>query len=104
MSAVAGVVVTHGRDPALAQCLVALGPQVDELVVVANPPAPEVDARMIVNGRPLGLSANLNKGIAATSAPFVVVANPDTTPQEGAVAKLRDFAAERPRRGVVGPF
>jgi N-acetylglucosaminyl-diphospho-decaprenol L-rhamnosyltransferase len=104
MSAVAGVVVTHGRDPALEQCLAALGPQVDELVVVANPPAPEVDARMIVNDRPLGLSANLNKGIAATSAPFVVVANPDTTPQEGAVATLRDFVAGRPRCGIAGPL
>jgi len=104
MSGVAGVVVTHGRDPALAQCLATLGPQVDELVVVANPPAPKVDARMIVNDRSLGLSANLNKGIAATSAPFVVVANPDTTPHEAAVALLRDFAAGRPRCGVAGPM
>ena len=104
MNAVAGVVVTHGLDPALAQCLATLGPQVDELVVVANPPAPKVDARMIVNDRSLGLSANLNKGIAATSAPFVVVANPDTTPHEAAVALLRDFAAGRPRCGVAGPM
>ena len=104
MSAVAGIVVTHGRDPALAQCLAALRPQVDELVVVANPPAPEVDARMIVNDRSLGLSANLNKGIAATSAPFVVVANPDTTPHDAAVATLRDFATGRPRCGIAGPM
>ena len=104
MTAVSGVVVTHGRDPALAQCLAALGPQVDELVVVANPPAPEVEARMIVNDRSLGLSANLNKGIAATSAPFVVIANPDTTPHEAAVALLRDFAAGRPRCGIAGPM
>jgi len=104
MNAVAGVVVTHGRDPALAQCLATLRPQVDELVVVANPPAPKVDARMIVNDRSLGLSANLNKGIAATSAPFVVVANPDTTPHQAAVALLRDFAAARPRCGVAGPM
>jgi N-acetylglucosaminyl-diphospho-decaprenol L-rhamnosyltransferase len=104
MSAVAGIVVTHGRDPALQQCLAALGPQVDELVVVANPPAPEVDAQMIVNDRALGLSANLNKGIAASSAPFVVIANPDTTAQEGAVAALVDFATSRPRCGIAGPL
>jgi GT2 family glycosyltransferase len=104
MSAVAGVVVTHGRDPDLPQCVAALGPQVDELVVVANPPAPDIEARMIVNDRALGLSANLNKGIAATSAPFVVVANPDTTPHEAAVALLRDFAVERPRCGIAGPM
>jgi GT2 family glycosyltransferase len=104
MNKVAGVVVTHGPDPDLEQCLAALGPQVDELVVVANPPPPETEARLIVNERALGLAANLNQGIAATSAPFVVVANPDTTPQEGAVATLLDFAAARPRCGIAGPL
>jgi N-acetylglucosaminyl-diphospho-decaprenol L-rhamnosyltransferase len=76
---------------------------VDELVVVANPPAPETDARLIVNERDLGFSANANHGIAATKAPFVIVANPDTEPEPGAVAALRDFAADHPRAGVVGP-
>src|SRR5215216_6199553 len=104
MSTVAGVGVTNGRDPALAQCLAALRPQVDELVVVANPPAPNIEARMIVNDRSLGLSANLNKGIVATSASFIVIANPDTTPHEAAVALLRDFAADRPRCGIAGPM
>jgi GT2 family glycosyltransferase len=104
MSTVAGIVVTHGRDPALAQCLAALKPQLDELVVVANPPAPETNSRIIVNDRSLGLSANLNKGVAATSASFVVVANPDTTPHESAVGLLRDFAAGRPRCGIAGPM
>jgi N-acetylglucosaminyl-diphospho-decaprenol L-rhamnosyltransferase len=100
---VAGVVVTHGPQPELAKCLETLGPQVDELVVVANPPAPSVDAELIVNDRPLGFAANANKGIAATSAPFVVVANPDTEPQPGAVETLREFAETHPRAGIVGP-
>jgi N-acetylglucosaminyl-diphospho-decaprenol L-rhamnosyltransferase len=100
---VAAVVVTHGPDPDLPRCLAALGPQVDELVVVANPPAPEIDARLIVNERPLGFAANANQGISATSAEFVVVANPDTEPEEGAVARLRYFAADRPRCGIAGP-
>jgi N-acetylglucosaminyl-diphospho-decaprenol L-rhamnosyltransferase len=100
---VAAVVVSDGPDPDLPRCLAALGPQVDELVVVVNPPAPEVDARVIVNERQLGFSANANRGIAATRAPFVVVANPDTEPEPGAVAVLRDFAAAHPRSGVVGP-
>ncbi|MGH2922130.1 MAG: methyltransferase domain-containing protein, partial [Gaiellaceae bacterium] len=100
---VAGVVVTHGPDPALARGVAALGPQVDELVVVANPPAPETDARLIVNERPLGFAANANKGIAATSAPFVVLANPDTEPEPGAVAALMEFAEAHPLAGIVGP-
>ncbi|HEY7149855.1 MAG TPA: glycosyltransferase family 2 protein [Gaiellaceae bacterium] len=93
----------HGAGPELARCLEALAPQVDELVVVANPPAPEVDARLIVNERDLGFAANANTGISATTAPFVVVANPDTVPRKGAVESLRKFAEVHPRAGVVGP-
>lgn len=100
---VAGVVVTHGPDPKLDRCLEALQPQVDELVVVANPPAPKTDAPLLVNERDLGFAANANKGIAATSAPYVVIANPDTEPRDGAVALLVEFADTNPRAGVVGP-
>jgi GT2 family glycosyltransferase len=100
---VSGVVVTHGPHPELDRCLAALAPQVDELVVVANPPAPDVSAQLIVNDRALGFAANANKGIAATSARFVVVANPDTEPRPDAVGLLVEFADGHPRAGVVGP-
>ncbi len=100
---VAGVVVTHGPDPDLERCLATLGPQVDELLVVANPPAPTVDAELIVNARPLGFAANANQGIAATSAPYVVIANPDTQARPDAVGLLREFAETHPHAGVVGP-
>ena len=100
---VAGVVVTHGPDPKLERCLEALRPQVDELVVVANPPAPKIDARLIVNDRALGFAANANSGISATSAPFVVVANPDTEPRPDAIQRLKKFADVHPRAGVIGP-
>ena len=75
----------------------------DELVVVANPPAPTVDARLIVNERPLGFAANANKGFAATRAPFVVLANPDTEPRTSAVETLVRFAEAHPRAGIIGP-
>jgi N-acetylglucosaminyl-diphospho-decaprenol L-rhamnosyltransferase len=100
---VAAVVVTHGADPELSRCLAALAPQVDELIVVANPPAPEVEAHVLVNERPLGFAANANRGIAETKAPFVVVANPDTEAMPEAVSALRSFAESRPRCGVAGP-
>jgi GT2 family glycosyltransferase len=100
---IAGVVVTHGPHPALDSCLAALEPQVDELVVVANPPAPQVEARLLVNERALGFAANANRGIAETSASFVIVANPDTQPRPDAVELLRGFAETHPRAGVVGP-
>jgi GT2 family glycosyltransferase len=101
---VAGVVVTHGPDPDLERCLEALRPQVDELVVVTNPPAPETDAQLIVNDRALGFAANANQGIAATTAPYVLVANPDTEPWPGAVELLEEFADVHPRAGIVGPL
>ena len=100
---VAGVVVTHGPDPDLPGCLAALEPQVDEVVVVANPPPPETKAQLIVNEHALGFAANANKGVAATGAPFVVVANPDTEPEAEAVARLVAFAESHPRAGIVGP-
>ena len=97
------VVVTHGPHPDLVRCIETLSPQVDELVVVANPPAPEVDARLIVNEKARGFSANANTGVAATAAPYVVVANPDTVPRPDAVRLLAAFADTHPRAGVVGP-
>jgi GT2 family glycosyltransferase len=103
-SGIAGVVVTHGPHPELERCLAALGPQVDELVVVSNPPGPHVDARLIVNVKPRGFAANANRGIAETTAPFVVVANADTEPRPGAVAILRNFAEEHSRCGIAGPL
>jgi N-acetylglucosaminyl-diphospho-decaprenol L-rhamnosyltransferase len=100
---IAGVVITHGPDPGLQRCLAALAPQVDELVVVANQPAPKVDVRVLVNERPLGFAANANRGIAETRAPFVVVANPDTEAKPDAVVALRTFADSNPRCGIAGP-
>ena len=105
---VAAIVVSHGAGTELEECLAALAPQVDELVVVANLPGEPVGplppgAKLIANVRPLGLAANANRGIAETGAPFVVMANPDTRAEAGAVAALRAFMEERPRCGIAGP-
>jgi GT2 family glycosyltransferase len=104
---VSAVVVSHGHRAELAESLPALAPQVDELLVIANMPgsAPEDarGARIHENDRPLSFAANVNNGIAWTSGELVLVANPDAVASPGAVAILRDFAAEHPRAGVVGP-
>ena len=104
---VAAVVVVDEPEPMLERCLAALASQVDDVVLVANRPgrAPDVPpgVRLITNERPRGFSANANCGIAATEAPFVVVANPDTEAAPNAVAKLAEFARARPRCGVAGP-
>jgi GT2 family glycosyltransferase len=104
---VAAVVVSHGNAADLERLLPVLAPQVDELVVVANVPGSvgglPPGARLIANERPLGFGANVNLGVAATSAELVCSVNPDAIPAEGAIAGLRAFMEATPRAGVAGP-
>jgi N-acetylglucosaminyl-diphospho-decaprenol L-rhamnosyltransferase len=58
---------------------------------------------VIVNDRPAGFGANVNRGVAETQSEFIVIANPDTEPEPDAVAVLADFGSAAPRRGIVGP-
>jgi GT2 family glycosyltransferase len=106
---VSAVVISHGHASELAQSLPALAPQVDELVVVANPvPAGVPDAlpagaRVVRNDRVLSFAANANVGIASTSHELVLIANPDVVPEPDAIELLRRFMEEHPRCGVAGP-
>ena len=105
---VSAVVVSHGHAAELARSLPALAPQVDELLVIANVPgsAEGVPAgvEVLTNDRPLPFAANVNRGTAATTGEYVLVANPDVVPEAGAVAALVGFADAHPRAGFVGPL
>lgn len=107
MTGVAGVVVVHGPDPDLAACLDALAAQTTELVVVSNIRGTDVPlpagARLIENPRPAGFATNANRGIQATSTPWVVLANPDAVARAGAVGALLEHAGSHPRAGLLGP-
>jgi N-acetylglucosaminyl-diphospho-decaprenol L-rhamnosyltransferase len=105
---VSGLVISHGHARELERSLAALGPQVDELVVIANLPGsvgavPEA-TRLLTNARPLPFAANVNRGVAETNGEYVLLSNPDAYPEEGAVATLFRFAYEHPRAGFVGPL
>jgi N-acetylglucosaminyl-diphospho-decaprenol L-rhamnosyltransferase len=107
---VSGIFVTTGAGEAamLRDSLPALHAQVGELVVVANgrdarPHRLPPDVRVVENEQPLGFSANVNKGIHATSGEYVVVSNPDAVPEEGCIAELVQFADAHPRCGIAGP-
>ena len=101
---VSAVVVSHGSAADVAALLPLLGPQVDELVVIANVPGSVPRGTVAIdNARPLGYAANLNLGLARSSADAMLAVNPDTRPEPGAVEVLRDFMASRPRCGVAGP-
>ncbi|HXY86480.1 MAG TPA: glycosyltransferase family 2 protein [Gaiellaceae bacterium] len=106
---VSGIIISTG--PKEAQLIEASAPalaqQVDELVVIANgldsAAALPDGVRVVQNARMLGFSANINKGVAATSGDYVVVSNPDAIPEPGAIDALVAFADEHPRCGVAGP-
>jgi GT2 family glycosyltransferase len=105
---VSAVVISHGHAEELAASLPALAPQVDELLLIANPvpdsvPAELHGARLLENERVLSFAANANLGAASTEHELVLIANPDALPEPGAVATLRDFMEEHPRCGVAGP-
>lgn len=104
---VSAVVVSHGHREELAESLPALESHVDELVVVANVPGSEPangeGIRVLRSEKPQSFAANVNAGVAATSGELVLVANPDSVPEPGAVAVLRDFLAAHPRCGIAGP-
>jgi N-acetylglucosaminyl-diphospho-decaprenol L-rhamnosyltransferase len=98
------VIWTPG-DPDPQPCLDSLAPQVDELVVTVNPggtPSTE-GALAIANERTLGFGANINQGVAATSAPYVVASNADIEVTRGAIDTLAAFADANPSAGIVAP-
>jgi GT2 family glycosyltransferase len=102
---VAAVVIWTPGDPDPGPCLDSLAPQVDELVLTVNPggsPATRA-AEVIANEGTLGYGANINRGIAATTAPYVVVSNPDIEVTPGATAALTSFADLHPRCGIAAP-
>jgi GT2 family glycosyltransferase len=50
-----------------------------------------------------GFGRAANRGWRETTAPYVVILNPDTELRPGAARALLDFAAAHPRAGLVGP-
>jgi GT2 family glycosyltransferase len=102
------VVISHGHAAELARSLPAFAPQVDELLVIANPvphsvPSDLHGARLLENDRVRSFAQNANLGAASTEHELVLIANPDAAPEPGAVAILSAFMEEHPRCGVAGP-
>jgi len=108
-SDVAVVIVNFDGERLLPECLAALKAQTlapDEIVVADNGSrdgslallrAHHPDVRAVELGRNLGFAGGANRGVAATSAPWVCVLNSDATPAPDWLARL--MAAPRdPRR------
>lgn len=111
---VAVVVVNYESGPALGPCVAGLrseGPA--ELVVVDNGSADGSlrglghrfpDVEVLAPGRNLGYGAAANRGVAATTAPWVLVCNPDLEVHPGTLAALAGVLDDDPGCALVGPL
>ena len=108
MADVAVVVVTWNSERHIGACLQSLDAQGADLdvVVVDNASSDQTldvvaevapRARVLANATNVGLAAANNQGIEATTAPVVVLSNPDVTYRPGAVQALADALERHPR-------
>jgi len=117
MADLAVVVVNYNAGEHLLRCLASVversGGAELEIVVVDNDSRDGSaqaaagrfpQATVIETGANRGFAAGVNVGIGATTAPFVLVLNPDAEIWEGTLEAFAKLAAERPRAGAIGPL
>ena len=100
------VVVTHDSAASLDALSASLAAQLrpgDELVIVDNASrdgtprrARELGLRVLESAGNPGFAAACRAGVAATAAPLLLLLNPDTRAEPGALERLRAVAGERP--------
>ncbi len=106
---VAAVVVTYDALPWIEQCLESLHGV--EIVVVDNGSSDGTVAFVgerfpdvrVIEAENRGLGAGWNIGLRETSSSYALLLNADAWLVDGALDRLVDFAATRPRAAVVGP-
>jgi GT2 family glycosyltransferase len=110
------VIVTHDHAETLAACLAAverLEPPPVRLVVIDNASADgsaeiaeersgELTTTVFREERNTGFAAASNRGIAATSEPWVLLLNPDCAPRPDLPRRLIDAVADRPEAARIG--
>jgi N-acetylglucosaminyl-diphospho-decaprenol L-rhamnosyltransferase len=111
---VAAVVVNYNAGESLSGCVGSLAAEgVEEIVVVDNASidgsAEEMaaafpDVVVVWPGRNLGYGAGANRGAAESSAPYVLVCNPDLVVVPGAVRRLARVLDEHGDVGLAGPM
>jgi N-acetylglucosaminyl-diphospho-decaprenol L-rhamnosyltransferase len=110
---VAVVVVNHNTRDDLLACLASLaGAGADEVVVVdsgssdgsASAAAAAFPDALVVSLPNVGFGQAANAGVAACTAPVVVLANADTRFPEGSAAAMGAYLDARPDVGALGPM
>ncbi|MBT3605646.1 MAG: glycosyltransferase family 2 protein, partial [Candidatus Latescibacteria bacterium] len=109
------VVVNWNAGEHLVSCVRSLFDQVDidvDVVVVDNASSDcSLDGlavfgnrvQVVQTGENLGFGRGVNRGVAVSDAPFVVVLNPDVVLNKDAVQTMVSFLNQRPDVGIVGP-
>jgi GT2 family glycosyltransferase len=110
------VIVTHNHAETLATCLAAVGglrPAPDRVVVIDNASidsSAEIPAKhssdltitVVREERNTGFAAAANRGIAATSEPWVLLLNPDCAPRPRLAETLLNAVAVQPEAARIG--
>jgi N-acetylglucosaminyl-diphospho-decaprenol L-rhamnosyltransferase len=109
---VAVVVVNYNGGEEIVGCLRTLVSEAPaEIVVVDNASADGSDrriasafpdVRLLRNDRNLGFAAPVNRGVRATSTPYVFVVNQDATVKAGSLAALERALDAHPRAAAAG--
>jgi len=106
------VIVSHGHEKMLLDCLASLAPALDglsvEIVIIDNLQQGAVAATLaalpvclLENEIPMGFAANVNRGARATSGRHLLILNPDTVFRAGRLAEAIAFLDARPDIGVL---
>ena len=111
------VIVNYNAGDYLVRCLASLedavGDASAEIVVVDNDSRDgsaqralrsHLRVRLMVNDTNRGFAAAVNQGIRATTAPFVLLLNPDAEFVSGTLGGLLKVARDRPGAGAIGPL
>jgi N-acetylglucosaminyl-diphospho-decaprenol L-rhamnosyltransferase len=104
------VIVTFNSAHVLAPCLASLRGETAQPIVIDNAGADgaaalaqTLGARVKVNARNQGFGRAMNIGAAMAETEFLLLANPDLTFDEGAIAALCQAACDYPQASLFGP-
>ena len=109
-SLITAIVVAYDSAEVLPACLAALAAQGVPAIVVDNASdddsaaiARAQGATVLVNARNEGYGRANNRGVAASTTPFVLIVNPDVAIRPGAIAALLAAAERYPDAAMLAP-
>ncbi len=110
------IIPAYNRQELLRECLASLERELSgvdaEVLVIDNASREDIGGmvrrdfprvRLHLNRENLGFARANNQGLALARGRYLLLMNPDTLVQPGAISKLINYLERHPRVGVVGP-